>query len=150
MTATEKASVAFSAEERAAMREHSQELKTAARRGAKASKADGESDVLAKLAEMSDFDRTLGERVHALVKAAAPELIPKLWYGMPAYADATGKIVCFYQCSDKFKARYATFGFNDVAQLDDGAMWPTAYSLTGEMTAADDARLSELVRRALG
>ncbi|MEV0295595.1 DUF1801 domain-containing protein [Nocardia sp. NPDC050710] len=143
-----KSSVGFSAEERAAMKEHAQELKTAARRGSRASKADGEADVLAKIAEMADSDRALAERVHAVVKASAPELSPKLWYGMPSYAK-DGKVVCFFQSAQKFNARYATFGFNDSANLDEGTMWPTAFALT-TMTAEDEAKLGELVRKAVG
>ncbi|MFE7798649.1 iron chaperone [Nocardia sp. NPDC057440] len=147
-TAKSKTSVSFSEEERAAMKEHAQELKTAARRGSRASKADGETDVLAKIAEMAESDRVLAERVHAIVKAGAPDLTPKLWYGMPSYAR-DGKVVCFFQSAEKFKARYATFGFNDSANLDDGAMWPTAFALT-TLSAADEARLGELVKKAAG
>lgn len=130
-------------EERAAMQEHARDMK--AKRG-RAGKADGERDVLAKIAKMPDADRSLAERIHAIVKASAPDLSPKTWYGMPAYAK-DGKVVCFFQAADKFKARYATFGFNDVANLDDGAMWPTSWALT-ELTAADEARIGELVKRA--
>ncbi|GAA5107954.1 iron chaperone [Nocardia iowensis] len=129
------------------MKEHAQELKTAARRGPRAAKADGERDVLAKIAEMSDSDRTMAERLHAIIKANAPELSPKLWYGMPAYAK-DGKVVCFFQSAEKFKARYATFGFNDIANLDDGTIWPTAFALT-KLTAADEARIGELVKKAV-
>lgn len=136
----------FTVEERAALKERARETR-AARRGA--GKADPTAEVLAKIAEMEPGDRALAERVHALVTAAAPELAPKLWYGMPAYAK-DGKIVCFFQCSAKFKARYSTLGFSDQARLDDGAMWPAAYALTDELTADDEARLSELVKRALG
>ncbi|MBF6484393.1 DUF1801 domain-containing protein [Nocardia otitidiscaviarum] len=145
MTTTRKTktTVGFSAEERAAMKEHAQELKAAARRGPK---ADPEVDVLAKIAAMSDADRALAERVHAIVKEYAPSLSPKLWYGMPAYARA-GKVVCFFQSAEKFKARYATFGFNDIAHLDDGPMWPTAFALT-EITPAVEQRIADLVRRA--
>ncbi|MET8871423.1 DUF1801 domain-containing protein [Nocardia sp. NPDC004604] len=145
-TTKRKSTVGFSEEERAAMKEHAQELKTAARRGARAAKADGESDVLAKIAEMADSDRVMAERIHAIVKANAPELSPKLWYGMPSYAR-DGKVVCFFQTAEKFKARYATLGFNDSASLDDGAMWPTAFALT-ELTAADETRIGELVKKA--
>jgi uncharacterized protein YdhG (YjbR/CyaY superfamily) len=137
----------FSAEERAAMKEHAQELKTEARRGSRASKTDGESDVRAKIAEMPDADRALAERIHAIVKAAAPGLSPKTWYGMPAYAK-DGKVVCFFQSAAKFKSRYATFGFNDTAKLDDGSMWPTAFAVT-ELTDADEARIAELVKRSV-
>ncbi|MFQ6331636.1 MULTISPECIES: iron chaperone [unclassified Nocardia] len=147
-TAKSKTSVGFTEEERAAMKEHAQELKTAARRGSRASKADGETDVLAKIAEMAESDRVLAERVHAIVKASAPDLSPKLWYGMPSYAR-DGKVVCFFQSAEKFKARYATFGFNDTANLDDGTMWPTAFALT-TLSAADEARLGELVKKAAG
>ena len=136
----------FTAEERAAMKDHALELKAAARRGAKASAADGEADVLGKIAEMADADRVLALQVHALVKAAAPQWAPKLWYGMPAYAK-DGKIVCFFQSAAKFKARYATLGFNDPASLDDGAMWPTAFALTA-LTAAEEQRITDIVTRA--
>ena len=132
-------------EERAAMKEHAKELKAAARRGA--AKADGEADVLAKIAEMPDADRRLAERIHEVVKANAPDLTPKTWYGMPAYAK-DGKVVLFFQSADKFKARYATFGFNDSANLDEGTMWPTSFALT-KLTAADEARIGELVKRAV-
>ncbi|WP_433679608.1 iron chaperone [Nocardia sp. CA-119907] len=145
-TTKNKSTVGFSEEERAAMKEHAQELKTATRRGARATKADGEADVLAKIAEMADSDRVMAERIHAIVKANAPELSPKLWYGMPSYAR-DGKVVCFFQTAEKFKARYATFGFNDSASLDDGAMWPTAFALT-TLTAADETRIGELVKKA--
>lgn len=138
--------VAFSDEERAAMKEHARELKTAARRGTRASKADGERDVLDKIATMTPSDRAMAERIHALVTANAPELAPKLWYGMPAYAK-DGKVVCFFQSAEKFKARYATLGFNDIARLDDGTVWPTAFALT-RLTAADETMIGELVRKA--
>jgi uncharacterized protein YdhG (YjbR/CyaY superfamily) len=138
----------FTEDERAAMKEHARELKTASRRGAKASAADGEADLLAKIAEMADSDRVLAQQVHAIVMAGAPELTPKLWYGMPAYAK-DGKIVCFFQSAAKFKARYATLGFNDPANLDDGSMWPTAFALT-TLTAADEQRIGDLVKRAVG
>ncbi|MFD1537349.1 iron chaperone [Nonomuraea guangzhouensis] len=138
----------FTDDERAAMKEHAQELKTAARRGSRASRADGERDVLAKIAEMAEADRVLAERIHAVVTAGAPALSPKLWYGMPAYAK-DGKVVCFFQSAEKFKARYATLGFNDPANLDDGTMWPTAFALT-KLTADDEARIATLVRRAAG
>lgn len=141
------AAVAFSDDERAAMKEHARELKTAARRrGSRTAAADGEADVLAKIAEMADADRALAERIHALVRAAAPSLSPKLWYGMPAYAR-DGKIVCFFQSAAKFKARYATLGFNDAARLDDGAVWPTAFALA-TLSAADEKFLGDLVKRA--
>ncbi len=140
------ASEGWTDEERAAMKEHAAELKTAKRRGG-TGKADGEADVLAKIAEMPEADRTMAERIHAVVTAVAPELSPKTWYGMPAYAK-DGKVVCFFQAADKFKARYATFGFNDVAKLDDGAMWPTSWALTN-LTAADEKRIGELVKQAV-
>jgi uncharacterized protein YdhG (YjbR/CyaY superfamily) len=134
-------------EERAAMKERTQELKAAARRGRGAGKADGESAVLAKIAEMPEPDRALGERLHAIIKASAPALSPKTWYGMPAYAK-DGKVVCFFQSAQKFKTRYATFGFSDKANLDEGALWPVAFALT-ELTAADQARIGALVRKAV-
>jgi len=146
-TAKNKTSGGFTAEERAAMKEHAQERKTAARRGPRAAKADGESDVLAKIAEMPEPDRSLGERLHAIITGSAPALTPRTWYGMPAYAK-DGKIVCFFQPAQKFKTRYATLGFNDVANLDEGAMWPIAYALT-ELTAADEARIGALVKQAV-
>ncbi|MFF4764659.1 iron chaperone [Streptomyces sp. NPDC001292] len=132
------------------MKEHAQEQKqTAARRGSRAEKeAAAERDVLAKIAEMPEADRVLAERIHAIVKAAAPDLTPKLWYGMPAYAR-DGKIICHFQSAQKFKSRYATLGFSDQAALDDGAMWPTAYALK-ELTAADEQRISTLVKKAVG
>ncbi|MDT0310122.1 DUF1801 domain-containing protein [Streptomyces sp. DSM 44917] len=136
----------FTAEERAAMKERAKEVRKA-RRGS--AKADGTADVLAKIAEMEEGDRALAERVHALVTDAAPGLAPKLWYGMPAYAK-DGKVLCFFQSSGKFKSRYSTLGFNDPANLDEGAMWPTAYALTGELGPEDEARISELVKRAAG
>ena len=145
--ATGQTSAGFTDEERAAMKEHAQELKTAARRGPRAAKADGESDVLAKIAEMPEPDRALGERLHAIITASAPALAPRTWYGMPAYAK-DGKVVCFFQSAQKFKSRYATLGFNDAATLDDGAMWPVAFALT-ELTAADEARIGALVNKAV-
>ncbi|MDT0344472.1 iron chaperone [Streptomyces litchfieldiae] len=140
----------FTAEERAAMKDHAQEQKkAAARRGSRAEKeAAAERDVLAKIAEMPEADRVLAERIHALVKAAAPDLTAKLWYGMPAYAR-DGKVVCHFQGAQKFKTRYATLGFSDQAALDDGAMWPVAYGLK-ELTAADEERISALVKKAVG
>jgi len=146
-TATNKTSVGFTDEERGAMKERVQELKTAARRGPRADKADGESAVLAKIAEMPEPDRAMGERLHAVIKASAPALSPRLWYGMPAYAK-DGKVVCFFQSAKKFNTRYATFGFSDEANLDEGAMWPTAFALT-ELTAADEARIGALVKKAV-
>jgi hypothetical protein len=140
-----QASKSFTDEERAAMREHAQEQKVAARRGA--SKADGESDVLAKIAEMSASDRAMAERLHALITASAPTLSPKTWYGMPAYAK-DGQVVCFFQPAEKFKTRYATLGFSDKAHLDDGAMWPNAFALK-ELTATDEAKIAALVKKAV-
>ncbi len=137
----------FTDEERAAMKERGQELKKATRRGPRGAKADGESDVLEKIAEMPESDRAIAERLHAIIKASAPELAPKTWYGMPAYAR-DGKVVCFFQSSQKFKTRYSTFGFNDVANIDHGTMWPTAFALT-TLTAADEERISELVKKAV-
>jgi uncharacterized protein YdhG (YjbR/CyaY superfamily) len=139
---TSTTSKGFTADEKAAMKERAKELK------AEAEKADGESALLAKVAEMPPADRAMAKRIHALIKATVPELSPKTWYGMPAYAR-DGKIVCFFQSADKFKARYATFGFSDEAKLDDGAMWATSWALK-ELTPADEARLGALVRRALG
>lgn len=136
------ASNGFTSDEKAAMRERARELK------AESLKADGLTDLLAKIAEMPAPDRAMAERIHALVMAAVPDLAPKTWYGMPAYAK-DGKIVCFFQAADKFKARYATFGFSDEALVDDGAMWPTSYALT-ELTAADEAKLTALVKKAVG
>ena len=136
----------FTEEERVAMKERLQELK-AAGRGPSAEAADGESAVLAKLAEMPEPDRAIGERLHAIIKASAPSLSPKLWYGMPAYARA-GKVVCFFQSAQKFKTRYATLGFTDAAHLDEGAMWPTAFALK-ELTAAEEARIGALVKKAV-
>ncbi|MGW4894049.1 iron chaperone [Kitasatospora sp. NPDC004240] len=135
----------FSEDEKSAMKEHAKEMKAAARRGAK---ADTEGEVLAKIAEMAEADRVLAERVHAIVKAAAPELTAKTWYGMPAYARA-GKVVCFFQSAEKFKSRYATLGFSDQAFLDEGAMWATSYALV-ELTAEVEARITELVKKAAG
>ena len=146
-SATGKTARGFTDEERAAMKEHAQEVKTAARRSPRAAKAGGESDVLAKIAEMAEPDRAIAERLHALIKASAPALAPRTWYGMPAYAK-DGKIVCFFQPAQKFKTRYATLGFNDVAHLDDGAMWPIAFALT-ELTPADEARIAALVEQAV-
>src|SRR5215217_6526124 len=135
----------FTAEEKAAMRERSRELKRSKRGGA--AKADGERDVLAKIAEMPAADRAMAERLHALIKASAPALSPKTWYGMPAYAK-NGKVVCFFQSAQKFKSRYATLGFSDKANLDEGAMWPTAFALTA-LTADDEARIGALVKQAV-
>src|SRR5262245_5969453 len=146
-TAKNKTSGGFTDEERGAMKERAQELKAAARRGPRAAKTDGESEVLAKIAEMPEPDRAIGERLHAVIKASAPALSPRLWYGMPGYAK-DGKAVCSFQPSKKFNPRYATLGFNDKANLDDGAMWPTAFALT-ELTAADGARIGALVKKAV-
>ena len=141
-----KGGAGFSADERAAMKARAQELKAEASRG-KRGKADGEADLLAKLAEMSKPDRVLGERIHAIVMANAPELAPRTWYGMPAYAK-DGKVLCFFQSAGKFNARYATFGFSDEANLDKGAMWPTSFALT-ELTPADEKKLAALVKKAV-
>ena len=146
-TATGKASQGFTDEERAAMKERAQELKSTARRGPRVGKADGEADVLAKIAEMPESDRTMAERLHAIVKASAPALSPRTWYGMPAYVK-DGKVVCFFQSAQKFKTRYATFGFSDRANLDEGAMWPTAFALE-KLTAAEEARIGALVKKAV-
>jgi hypothetical protein len=143
-TATGKKSKGFTDDERAAMKERAQELKAAAR--ADKDKAEGESAVLAKIAEMQEPDRAMAARLHAIIMASAPTLAPKTWYGMPAYAR-DGKIVCFFQSAQKFNTRYATFGFNEAANLDEGAMWPVAYALK-ELTAADEARIAALVKKA--
>jgi uncharacterized protein YdhG (YjbR/CyaY superfamily) len=145
--AINKKSKGFTEEERDAMRERAKELKADARRGPRAGKADGEGDVLAKIAEMPAPDRAMAERLHAIIKASAPALSPRTWYGMPAYAK-DDKVVCFFRPAHKFKDRYATFGFNDKANLDDGAMWPIAFALT-ELTAADEARIAALVKKAV-
>ncbi len=138
----------FTEAERAAMVERAKEAKAEKRRVSKAEKAAlAEQDLLDKIAEMPESDRVMAERIHAIVKATAPELSPKTWYGMPAYANAAGKVVCFFQSADKFESRYATFGFNDDANLDDGAMWPTAYALQA-ITDADAARIAALVKQA--
>ncbi len=137
----------FSDAERAAMKEHIQELKADARRGRRADGADGESAVLAKIAALPQPDRALGERLHAIIKANAPALSPRTWYGMPAYAK-DGNVVCFFQSAQKFKTRYATLGFSDKARLDEGHMWPTAFALR-ELTAAAEARIGALVRKAV-
>ena len=142
-----KKSTAFTDEERAAMRERAQELKAEARRGPRADKVDGESAVLAKIAEMQGPDRAMAERLHAIIKASAPALSPKTWYGMPAYAKE-GKVVCFFQSGEKFKSRYATFGYSDEANLDEGAMWPTSFALK-ELTAADEKKIGALVKKAV-
>jgi uncharacterized protein YdhG (YjbR/CyaY superfamily) len=146
-TAAGKTFEGFTAEERAAMKERARELKSAPRRSQRAGKADGEGDVLAKIAEMPERDRALAERLHAIIKMSAPELSPKTWYGMPAYAR-DGNVVCFFQSAQKFKTRYATLGFSDKANLDEGAMWPTTYALT-ELTAAAEARIVALMKNAV-
>jgi uncharacterized protein YdhG (YjbR/CyaY superfamily) len=140
-TKSAKMSPGFTAEERAAMKERAQELKAEAR------KADGEKALLAKIAEMPDPDRVMAERLHAIVKASAPDLSPKTWYGMPAYAK-DGNVVCYFQSAHKFDSRYATFGFNDTANLDEGAMWPTSFALK-RLTAADEKKIAALVRKAV-
>jgi len=139
--AKNKKSNGFTAEERAAMKERARELKAAA------SRADGESDVLAKIAEMPESDRAMAERLHAIVTATAPDLDPRTWYGMPAYANE-GKVVCFFKSAQKFKTRYATLGFSDKANLDDGAMWPTAYALK-KLSAAEEKKIAALVKKAV-
>jgi uncharacterized protein YdhG (YjbR/CyaY superfamily) len=145
-TKSGKTSKGFTDEEKAAMKERARELKAEAR--ADKDKAAGESAVLAAIAAMPKSDRLMAERIHAIVKASAPALSPKTWYGMPAYANADGKVVCFFQAADKFKARYATFGFNDTANLDDGSMWPTSFALK-ELTAADETKVAALVKKAM-
>jgi uncharacterized protein YdhG (YjbR/CyaY superfamily) len=136
----------FTDEERAAMKQRAKEQKAEER--ANKNKAAGESDVLAAIAAMQEPDRSMAERIHAIIKANAPALAPKTWYGMPAYADNDGKVVCFFQTAQKFNTRYATLGFNDTANLDEGAMWPTAFALK-EMTAAEEARIGALVKKAV-
>jgi uncharacterized protein YdhG (YjbR/CyaY superfamily) len=144
-TAINKKSKGFTDEERAAMKERAEELKAESR--GKKDKADGEGAVLAKIAEMPEPDRAMAKRLHAIIKASAPALSPKTWYGMPAYAR-DGKVVCFFQSAQKFNSRYATLGFSDAANLDEGAMWPTAFALT-RLTAAEEARISALVKKAV-
>jgi uncharacterized protein YdhG (YjbR/CyaY superfamily) len=146
-TAKNKTHEGFTDEERSAMKDRGKELKATARRGSRASKADGEGEVLEKIAEMQEPDRVLAERLHAVIKASAPGISPTTWYGMPAYAK-DGKVVCFFQPAQKFKSRYATLGFSDKANLDDGAVWPVYYAVT-ELTAADEARIGALVKRAV-
>jgi uncharacterized protein YdhG (YjbR/CyaY superfamily) len=140
-TMSAKKSKGFTAEERAAMRERAKEQK------AQAQKADGERAVLAKITEMQEPDRAMAERLHEIVKASAPDLSPKTWYGMPAYANKDGKVVCYFQSAEKFDARYATLGFSDKANLDEGAMWPTSFALK-ELAATEEAKIGALVRRA--
>ena len=135
----------LTAEEKAAMRERVKELKAEERW--KKDKAAGEADVLAKISEMPPSDRAMAERIHVLVKESAPDLMPRTWYGMPAYANKDGKVVCFFQDADKFKARYATFGFNDAAKLDQGAMWPTSFALK-ELTPGGETKIAKLVKKA--
>ena len=145
--ATGKAPKGFTDEERAAMQERVQELKAAARRGSRAHTADGEIDVLAKIAAMPEPERAMAERLHAIIGASAPALSPKTWYGMPAYAR-DGDVVCFFQSAQKFKTRYATFGFSDKANLDEGVMWPTSFALK-ELTSDEEARIVALVKKAV-
>jgi uncharacterized protein YdhG (YjbR/CyaY superfamily) len=142
-----KKSEAFTDEERDAMKERAEELKAEARRGPRADKAGAESEVLAKIAEMPEPDRAMGKRLHEIIKASAPALSPKLWYGMPAYAK-DGKVVCFFQSAQKFNSRYATFSFSDKANLDEGAMWPTSFALK-ELSATEEVKISALVKRAV-
>src|SRR6266498_1837397 len=146
-TATDTKFEGFTDDERAAMKDRAQELKAAARRGPRGKNADEESAVLAKIAEMPESDRAMAERLHAVIKASAPALSPKLWYGMPAYAK-DGKVVCFFQSAQKFRTRYATFGFSDTAKLDEGDMWPTAFALK-KLTAGEEARIGALVKKAV-
>jgi uncharacterized protein YdhG (YjbR/CyaY superfamily) len=143
---TIKQSKGFTDEEKAAMKERAKELKAEAR--ANKDKAEGENAVLAKIAEMQEPDRSMAERIHAIIKASAPALSPKTWYGMPAYANKDGKIICFFQSAQKFNARYAQFGFNDDANLDEGVMWPVAFALK-ELTAAEEAKIAELVKKSV-
>jgi uncharacterized protein YdhG (YjbR/CyaY superfamily) len=146
-TTTNKKPKGFTEEERAAMKERAQELKAEARRGPRSDQANGESDLLAKIAEMPAPDRAMAERLHTIIKTSAPTLSPKTWYGMPAYAIG-GKVVCFFQSAQKFKARYATFGFSDQANLDEGVMWPTSFALK-QLTAAEEAKIGALVQKAV-
>ena len=138
-----KASQKFTAEEKAAMKERAKELKAAQQ------KAEGESDVLAKIAEMPESDRVIAERIHQIITTNAPDLTPKTWYGMPAYANKDGNVLCFFQAAEKFKARYATLGFNNDAKLDQGHMWPVAYALT-KLTSTEEAEIAALVKKAVG
>jgi uncharacterized protein YdhG (YjbR/CyaY superfamily) len=142
-----KAVKGFTDEERIAIKDRAEELKAEARREPGAKKADGEGDVLAKIAEMPESDRAMAQRLHAIIKASAPALVPRTWYGMPAYAR-DGNVVCFFQSAHRFKARYATFGFSDKANLDEDAMWPVAFALK-ELTAADETRIGALVKKAV-
>jgi uncharacterized protein YdhG (YjbR/CyaY superfamily) len=147
--AREKTSKGFSETERAAMRERAKELKAESRGRTKSGKADGEREVLSKIAEMPEPDRVLAERIHEIVREHAPTLTPRTWYGMPAYANQDGKVVCYFTAAKKFDSRYATFGFNDDAMLDDGAMWPTSYAVT-ELTRDVEATITGLVKKAVG
>jgi uncharacterized protein YdhG (YjbR/CyaY superfamily) len=147
-TRSSTSSPGLTAEERAAMKERVQEVKASARRGSRSGTADDENEVLAKIAEMAEPDRAMAERLHAIIRNTEPALSPRLWYGMPAYAR-NGAVVCFFQPAQKFKSRYATLGFNDAANLDDGTMWPTAFALT-ELTSQVEARIGALVKRAAG
>ena len=146
-TATSKKFKGFTDEERAAMKEYVQEMKASAQRGPRSEKADGESALLAKIAEMQEPDRAMAKRLHAIIKTSAPALSPRTWYGMPAYAK-DGEVVCFFQPAQKFKTRYATLGFSDAANLDEGVMWPVAFALKA-LTAAEEARISMLVKKAV-
>ena len=148
VTGPGKAATGFTDEERAAMKDRAAEIKAEERRGARAQTANGEEDVLAKIAEMPEPDRAMAERLHALIQASAPMLSPRTWYGMPAYAK-DGQVVCFFQSAHKFKARYATLGFSDKANLDEGTMWPAAYALK-KLTAEDEVKIRALVKRAVG
>jgi hypothetical protein len=145
-TARDEKSKGLSDDELAALKDRVQEVKAEGR--GHAGKADGEKEVLAKIAEMKGTDRAMAKRLHALVKASAPDLLPKTWYGMPAYANKDGKVVCFFQSAEKFNARYATFGFQDAANLDEGGMWTTSFALK-ELTAADEAKIAALVKKAV-
>ena len=147
-TTRDTSSTGWTDEERDAMKEHAKELKKAKQRG-KASKADGLADVLAKVAEMPEPDRAMAERIHSIVSETAPDLVPRTWYGMPAYANQAGKVICFFTPAAKFKERYATLGFNADAKLDEGSMWPTSWALT-KLTAADEKKIAALVKRAVG
>lgn len=146
MSAMKNTTKGFTAAEQAAMKERAKELKAEARANKK--REDGERDLLEKIAEMPEADRTIAERVHEIVKANAPSLFPKTWYGMPAYANDDGKVVCFFQAAAKFESRYATFGFNDTANLDEGVMWPTAFAITA-LSAGEEAKIAELVKKAV-
>lgn len=146
MSQKKTAEKGFTDTEKAAMKERAKELKAEAR--ANKNRAQGERDLLAKIAEMPESDRVMAERIHEIVKTNAPDLIPKTWYGMPAYANKDGKVVCFFQGASKFNTRYATFGFNEDAHLDDGVMWPTAFALK-EITPAEEAKIAELVKKAV-